>query len=324
MNFKIGSFNLKNLGLAALSDSNSRNLEKIAEIIRSENFDIVALQEILSEGSAIFSKSYAKDTLLWYLGPDWDFRWADAESSGYDPRHEEYAFIWNTQRMGLTKTKLDDSTVRVFNPRICRVKYDNMFRKPYYARFTPIDTFMEIRLLCVHTYFGKNDDEEDRKNRKREIDTLLKEIYPQVSGKIYKNDLPSYTIVLGDYNAELQREWHDKLQRPKKPLYIEDITVAHNWDDMKILTVQDQLTVLKNKQEEAEHDNTSSKEINRYSHNYDHFSYEDGDRYRELNFKSKRIDAVRKYENDDAEKYLKEVSNHLPIMLRFGWNVEEI
>lgn len=314
MAFKIGSFNLRNIGLSALSDDNSRDIEKIARIIREEEFDIVALQEVLSEGKAIYSEKYAEKTILWELGPDWDFRWADAETAGADRRHEGYAFVWNTRRMRLSTTILDDGTERVFNPRICKVKYGNMFRKPYYARFTPKDTYasmsMEIRLLCIHTFHGENDNAEDRIIREREIDTLLTEIYPQISDRVYRNDMPSYTIVLGDYNAELYRPWHETLQRTKRAMYIDDVVIAHKWDDMAVRTIQDQLTTL-GKCEKQEENGLAK----RYVHNYDHFSHEDNERYRELNMKCQRIDAVPKYEDDNVEKYKKEISDHLPIML---------
>lgn len=315
MSFKIGSFNMRNIGLTALSDDNSRNIEKIAEIIRKEEFDIVALQEVLSEGKAIYSEQYAEKTILWELGPEWAFSWADAETAGADRRHEGYAFVWNTRRMRLSTTTLDDGTVRVFNPRICQVKYADMFRKPYYARFTPQGTFaslpIEIRLICIHTYFGGQDDLANREIRQREIDTLLTEIYPQIADRVYKDNRPSYTIVLGDYNAELYRPWHDTLQRSKKAMYIEDVVVAKRWDDMAIRTVQDQLTTLKN----SEDIGNGQSETDRYSYNYDHFSYEDSDRYREAVMTCRRVDAVRKYAGDDAGKYKREISDHVPIML---------
>ena len=321
MAFRIGSFNMHNIGLAALGEDNSRDIEKIARIIREEEFDVVALQEVLSEGKAIYSERYAEKTILWELGPDWDFKWADAETAGIDRRHEGYAFVWNKRRLRLPTATLDDGTIRTFNPRICRVKYGDMFRKPYYARFTPRDTYasmpMEIRLLCIHTYHGGSDSPIDRAIRYKELDTLLTEIYPQIADRVYQNNLPSYTIVLGDYNAELCRSWHNTLQRAKRPMYIDDVVVAHGWDDMAIRTVQDQLTTLKksNSDEGEESDSLSAGKAERYSHNYDHFSYEDSERFEELNITCRRVDAVRKYLDDDAEKYKKEISDHLPIML---------
>lgn len=325
MAFRIGSFNLRNIGLAALSDNSSRDIEKIAEIIRNEEFDIVALQEVLSDGKAIFYEKYAEKTILWNLGQDWSFAWADAETAGADKRHEGYAFVWNTRRMRLSTIKLDDGTERVFNPRICKVKYGDMFRKPYYARFTPQGTYasipIEIRLLCIHTFHGENDSPSDREIRQHEISTLLTEIYPQISDRVYKGNAPSYTVVLGDYNAELYRLWHEDLQRSKRPMYIDDVVVAHKWDDMVIRTIQDQLTTLKSIVSEGrEDDATKHERTQRYSHNYDHFSYEDGDRFDELNIKCQRVDAVRKYMDDDAEKYKREVSDHLPIMLSIEFN----
>lgn len=320
MTFKIGSFNMHNIGLAALGDDNSRDIEKIAGIIRDEQFDVVALQEVLSEGKAIYYDKYAEKTILYELGPDWDFSWADAETAGIDKRHEGYAFVWNKRRLRLSTTELNDGSVRVFYPRICKVKSGNMFRKPYYARFTPQGTFasmpMEIRLLCVHTYYGNSDNVANRLIRQQELDILLKEIYPQIADRVYKNAVPPYTIVLGDYNAELYRDWHETLQRTKRAMYIEDVVIAQKWDDMRIRTVQDQLTTLKNKNNNDEdEESTDVSKTNRYAHNYDHFSYEDSERYKELNIQCKRIDAVRKYSNDDADKYIKEVSDHLPILL---------
>ena len=48
MEIKIGSFNLKKFGA-----SSKKDFEKIAEIIVSEDLDIVALQEIFSEGKGV-------------------------------------------------------------------------------------------------------------------------------------------------------------------------------------------------------------------------------------------------------------------------------
>lgn len=56
MGYKIGSFNVRNLGMTSLGKNNARDLQKIAEIIGKEKFDVVALQEVLSEGKAFFSQ----------------------------------------------------------------------------------------------------------------------------------------------------------------------------------------------------------------------------------------------------------------------------
>ena len=36
-----------------------------------------------------------------------------------------------------------------------------------------------------------------------EIETLLTDVYPQVADWTFQNAMPSYTVLLGDYNAEL-------------------------------------------------------------------------------------------------------------------------
>ena len=76
--YRIGSFNLHNIGISAFT--NSRNLEKIAEIIST--FDVIALQEVLSEGKIFTSEdlpsNIAKSNILSYLGGSkhWGFSWA--------------------------------------------------------------------------------------------------------------------------------------------------------------------------------------------------------------------------------------------------------
>ena len=82
MGYKIGSFNLRNIGKTALGKLNLRSIETIAKIISEENFDIVALQEVLSEGAALSSNFGSKETmkkdLLYELGSNWSFAWADS------------------------------------------------------------------------------------------------------------------------------------------------------------------------------------------------------------------------------------------------------
>ena len=106
MGYKIGSFNLRNLGLSAMGNGNSRSLRTIARIIRDQGFDVVALQEVLSQGKAFMSEDYAKKSILMELGPDWDFSWADAGSEN-DPRHEGFAFVWRKSKLRLSSTMVN-------------------------------------------------------------------------------------------------------------------------------------------------------------------------------------------------------------------------
>ncbi len=325
MGYKIGSFNLRNMGLSALGENSSRDLSKIAEIIRGEQLDVIALQEVLSEGKAIFSPDYARKSLLMELGSDcWDFRWADVGTQSLDRRGEGYAFIWNTRRLRLATTKIMGDDIRVFEPQVCDINKADMIRRPFYARFTPTDTlaggpWVEFRLLCVHTYFG-NDDTEARKKRQKELDVLMKEIYPRISDRrygLFGNGMPSYTLIMGDYNVVLWRRWKDdtlkkinaeRLEQGKQPYKKPAVLVADkndeveiaDWGNRKIKTVQ--------------YEPTTVNDERGYVNDYDHFSYEEK-RFAGVHMKAKRIDAVRKYCKDDFETYLKIVSDHIPIMM---------
>ena len=100
------------------------------------------------------------------------------------------------------------------------------------------------------------------------------------------------------------------LHQIDKNTYIPDVAEVNG---QKILTVQDALTSLKSKNNEEE----SSRG---YSNNYDHFTFDvrtlenDG-----ISYKYKRIDAVRKYYNDDFDSYRCEISDHVPIVLELGF-----
>lgn len=333
MEYRIGSFNLKNLGLSALSSKNPRDLQLIANIIKAEQFDVVALQEILSEGKALSSKDYAKKSILMHLGPNWDFAWADSDTSLNDTRNEGYAFIWNKRRLRLSTAKMPDGSIRTYYPRLCREYHAEIKRKPFYARFTPAGTpsggpLVELRLLCIHAYYGSTN-KADIKLRQDETRVLLSEIYPQIAERVYRDDMPHYTIVLGDYNLELFRSWRI-IRKGETPAYLStdegDIIMAPNWGNYRIITVQDQLTTLKASSDERPDEsvipNSEETEITKthdndrgYAHNYDHFSYDEDTIFKNIRVYAKRIDAVRKYCNDDFSKYRQQVSDHIPIKL---------
>ncbi|EJU26599.1 endonuclease/exonuclease/phosphatase family protein [Selenomonas sp. CM52] len=305
MSYRIGSFNLKNLGQTAMGKEHPRDLSKIAEIIRKEDFDVVALQEVLSEGKALsLEQDMLKRSILYELGTkEWGFAWAHAESET-DPRSEGYAFLWKKKRFRLPVAKLKDGTKRTFYPRICRLRRDLMTRKPYYARFVGRGgSYFEIRLLCVHTHFT------DRDQRRQELDNLLKEVYPQVEDRIYYKGRPSYTIVLGDYNAELRRALNIS------GFYVADIETANRWGGKKIQTVQNEKTTLKRNFDNGGQDvDTSTCVGEGYANNYDHFSY-DLERFSGIHIDVKRIDAVATYCGGDFETYFKTVSDHVPIIM---------
>lgn len=332
MSYKIGSFNLRNLGLTAMGTDNARSLRTIARIINDEGFDVVALQEVLSEGKAFISEDYAKKSILMELGSDWDFSWADAGSEN-DPRHEGFAFVWRKSRLRLSSSEVSTRygiAERTFYPRMCKVNRENMQRRPYYGRFTTKGPNIEFRLICVHTYYGKTDNIIDRNIRQHELDVLMKDIYPQISDRRYGDPLVAYTILLGDYNAELwtaeSKLWQVPLKASrggKRPAVMntddDGVVFSEKYGGRAIKTVQDQLTTLKSKQDEQV---MESVDASGYSYNYDHFSYE------EAKFEGVKVcvrsitNAVTNYcmpsEGDygsDFEKYYKTVSDHIPIMM---------
>ncbi len=334
MSYRIGSFNLRNLGLSALGEQNERDLGLIARIIREEKFDVVALQEVLSEGKAFTSPGYAKKSILMELGSEWDFQWANAETQLTDTRNEGYAFVWNKKRLRMSTTETVDNGIRTFYPRICRLNKDHMQRRPFYARFTPSGTaeggpWIEYRLLCIHTYYGK-DTKLDRQIRQNELDVLMKDIYPQISDRRYGeygNGMPSYTIIMGDYNVELWRSWKDEARKrqnaerrlqgksayPKPASLIadeNDIVESTKWGNRRIKTVQYEFTTLRSADTEV----FSDEELRGYAHDYDHFSFEES-RFQGVKMNVKRIDAVRRYCEDDFKKYQKTVSDHIPVMM---------
>lgn len=299
MGYNIGSFNLHNLGISSLSNSDPRDLSKIATIIKNENFDVVALQEIRSEGKAFtLEKQNFKKNILTELGSDWSFIYADTES--FDNRKECYAYLWNNKRLMISK-KNEDGTGGDSYTDLCRIKKDKLRRHPYYIRLSPINgPFIEIRLICIHTSFV------DKKMLKEELDILLREIYPSIEDRRYGNNRPSYTILLGDYNACLWRSWNTM---DDNPLFLNcddkenDIIFVGN---KRIKTVQDQRTTLKQITDDVSQRG--------YSHDYDHFSY-DIEGFNGVKVTAKRIDAVRKYCADDFEQYYKTVSDHIPVVM---------
>ena len=335
--YRIGSFNLQNIGVKDLT--NNRDLSKIAKIIRSERFDVVALQEVISEGEAFtkddVTSESTKKSIISYLGgsDNWGFEWALTGDD--DRRHEGYAFLWNKKRLRLSNAKVIKNGVefdRVYYPRMLRINRSDMKRRPFYARFTPQGlpggSCFEIRLICIHTYFGK-DSSIDREIRQNELDVLFKEVYPQISERVYGNGFPNYTVLLGDYNAELVtsdiesivKERHKALRRyPSIINTDENGEVYSDRYDVKIKTFQYELTTLKTKLD-SEYEEFEDRG---YASNYDHFSYDESRVGEVVSKKARRVDAVRRYFKDDFQKYYNTVSDHIPIVLELNLNKNQL
>lgn len=330
MSFKVGSFNVKNLSLAT-----GRDLDRIAAIILENELDIVAMQEVLSEGkilTGINSKSVSGQakaydySLKSRLGKDWGICWRDPETSaknypflGGDSRGEGYAFLWNTTKFELP---LNDKGSKVF-PRIWRnYKTDSssglirLMRDPCYGRFIVKGRPAEIRLITTHIVYGKpNADSLDIdldcgaiEMRNHEFQILAGQIYPRIS-EYYKdiNCTSPYTIILGDYNLNLRTSPAKKAYMPSVACFDTSGRMITNNNDSycTIYTVQDELSTLKSNEDG-------------FANNYDHFSYDSRVRDQIVPGSVHTINAVEQHIKDENSKYYtyrKEVSDHLPIII---------
>lgn len=320
MSYRIGSFNMYKFQAYRSDDEIRKNLDKIASIIQKERFDIIALQEI-------FSKQ-AMDRLLERLGPSWTGAW-DSPRARTAQAAEGYAFLWNTKRIELAHS-LTASGPKTYYPRIYnqyridrRAGQQPLVRNPYFARFHPLHTFFEIRLFNIHIMYsqGKRDSSgnsgqktlasclinlSDAKMRKNEFNIIAKYIYTKEADKRYGNNMPAYTIILGDYNLNLERS------NASSPYIDEIIEIPGGSKTKQIKTVQDELTTL------SHSCNTDAEETGvkdtRYANNYDHFSY-DMERFEGTVLIPSRIDTLKNYMGDDLKLHKRQISDHVPIAL---------
>lgn len=330
MAFKIGSFNVKNLSLAT-----GRDLDRIAAIIKDNELDIIAMQEVLSEGKiltginakSVSGQAKAYDySLKSRLGNNWDICWRDPETSaknypflGEDSRGEGYAFLWNTDKFELP---IDEKGNKVF-PRIWRnYKTDNesglirLMRDPCYGRFIVKGRLAEIRLITTHIVYGKpsaNKMDIDLdfgaiQMRNHEFQIMAGQIYPKISE--YYKDIHStspYTVILGDYNLNLRGSAATKGFMPSIAYFDEKGKMLKAGDDFycAIHTVQEELSTLK-------------KDQDGFASNYDHFSYDSRVMRQIVPDSAHAINAVEQHikeENAKYDTYRKEVSDHLPIII---------
>jgi hypothetical protein len=280
MGYIIGSFNTHNFGIK------NHDINLIAEIIVSENFDIIALQEVISP------KSF--ELLMQRLPPGWDGCCSKHgnNNQGFGSYTQGFGYLWKTKR------------VRVCDQPIIFSKYTDIFSKdrrmirdPYYSRFTPSGTlggaFFEIRLINIH--LKANYDKSTDKPR-----TVAE--YKKVTGEIlgccdkrYGDNMPAYTIILGDHNL----------------LCVECNTINQQTAN-GIVTKQEEKTWICS-------DDPSKREVARYYSDLDHFSYEEA-RFDGTTIKIERVDSVSKYCSNDFKKHRESVSDHVPIKLELILN----
>ena len=318
MEYKIGSFNCLNLGQVSV---NKKDKDMITRIILESRFDIVALQEV--------KDTVVVNTILYTLncGRSSSGIWKGAA----DNEVNDYAFIWNSSRVELASTKLKDGSIRMFQPRIYKqYRLDRkkgelpLIREPFYARFhtvVPGLPKIEFRLINTHIRYSKGKDGEnaivplgETAMRQNEFLVLGNSIYNRISDRCYgSNDgygsaETAYTILLGDYNLNLRSANAGSPYLPCEEFIID------TRKQKCLRTVQTGLTTLK---KPSKKEDSHSEEIgDYYVSNYDHFTY-DSERFDGTTVTCERIDAVKEYCDDDYEKYVEKVSDHVPIRMTF-------
>lgn len=372
MKIRIASFNIEKFSRQSVyytDDSKSRkDIKMIAKIIRENNFDIIALQEVFHPEALKYllmelSHQNPVDLSVSRMGAytaqiagfksdTWEARWAKPRSRYSDMAAEGYAFIWNTKRIELSKNMKG----KTFEPRIVNYgQASKLVRPPLIARFTPKQSYYEIRLINTHIIFSAKDKNQTWTNqygetissytdlRNFELQTLLKGIYKRFSNMVvdycgidkYARNLVPYTFLLGDYNLNLQDVNH--VARPSECLDFDNsIGYIDGRKKMWIETVNSKITTLRKTSRSTE--NISNNDITnvnvdvnrRYevedylANNFDHFSF-DLERLEKHDISFPEHGVIWAYENykdnevnNRFEQYTKKVSDHLPIYLDFN------
>lgn len=297
--YKIGSFNCLNFGRGEKKD-----VRKFAEIIKGENFDIIALQEIRGKTALM----RILDELRKISRINWE--------GVADDKVTDYAFIWNSTKFELANSR-ESGKDWTYAPRIYqqyridkKAGQKELIRNPFYARFFPRrGPYIEIRLINTHIRFSKGSSEDNNfigavEMRRNEYDVLTKAIYAKEADKRYGNNRPAYTILLGDYNLNLPSS------NAGSPYLLETFIIEDEYNPKIIRTVQSSRTTLIKEGDEEKNEN------NAFVNNYDHFTY-DEKRFGNIISNSERVNAVKKYCADDYSTYAKTVSDHVPISIEF-------
>ncbi|MBE6027506.1 MAG: hypothetical protein E7227_02735 [Clostridiales bacterium] len=304
-NYIIGSFNIERL-------NDDKDHKKIAEIIKEEQFDIVAIQEAKSR-SAI-------NKIVQHLNPTY---WACSYPAG----NEEYAFIWKKRRLKLWV--FEDGKQ---NPYIDK-KYDliegkgerPLIRPPYVGYFTTIGTVggcrLDIRLINTHIIHDKPaigyGDTQKYDVRRNELNILSREIYANVSKNVLGSLRSILTVLLGDFNLVICGGG---------PKYYNEVDLSRydyrTKDGDKMEFIQDQETTLKRPkgdknitEDHMDQEEVKEGDVSYYSRNYDHFGYDETIKTK-YTLKPSRVDALYKYYNNDLAEYRKNISDHVPIKLK--------
>ena len=354
----IGSFNLKDFNVKKDKSSNNSNppkdIKTVADIIISEEFDVVALQEINSkEALNELVKTLNSRRGIWGFQCFYEGRFGENMPNQVGRDSERYAFIWNSRRLRLVD--LGDNGQNPFY-----VNHTSLVRTPYCIRLTPRGLLgganFELRLINTHIVYGNSSvaNFERKQERLNELRILLEKIYPLIhhkQGGTRNGELmPAYTFLLGDYNLvlnnDIENEFTSRSTRVKRVYKIiqeEKSTLKKGKNNSFSDTYKSDNASSFSKLSEAYIDTLLNSDggIQRlrklfsgvtdpiltqmfYNNNFDHFSF-DKILNNKLHLKCERVEVLGKYYKDIDNvvdrliKYQKEVSDHVPIKLKIGF-----
>jgi endonuclease/exonuclease/phosphatase family metal-dependent hydrolase len=286
--YRVASFNIKNY-----AGNNKDKIRAIANVIRYEDFDIVAIQEIKSQGVRNAGALYS---LLMEL-PGYKGCFGDNPSSGAQGDYG-FAFLYNADKF---KECSEDGEAEIFS------RFNNFVRCPYFGRFTPIGTvgglFTELRLLNIHLNPSQT------VSSTSEFKLLHREVFNYISDRIYKHKTfnmdgsvsvhtpPSYTIVLGDYNFILDDCNRMLAEMPQKK----------------------NVTVIQKEETTIWPSNERTNVPGHFVRDYDHVSF-DSQRFVGISTEIHRVNTVQCYYGGDFDTHFKELSDHVPIVFQIELN----
>jgi len=311
--YQIGSFHVTDLSRMT---STRYRAHQIADIILHEEMDIAVMQGVRDAD--------ALNPILTCLGRSWDRAWVLSRpkswilDTDHDPRGTGYAFLWDARRFRLLQTGLQSGEKKEAEPELySRYRTEKskdlktILRDPAYGRFTASGRngcSFELRLICTRIMYNGIDEQRDWRYwpmRQNEFEVLARSILPQAEDAVYGAQMPAYTLLLGDYNLSLRREW------TKKP-YLEIPPEGFLEEEKQIVTVQDQLTTLKKPKK------GSAEPTVGYLHNHDHATYNQK-RLHALQPSCRRVDVMNiSYYSTyfgNYDRYREEISGHLPIVI---------
>ena len=289
-----------------------RDLDRMAFLIK--DFDIVVLQEVLVpyvvETSSFASK---KASLTRRLGRNWQGKWVYKESArankvflGLDRRHEGYAFLWNTQKVEMLEGKRD----AFLTGRYREIDNIPLRREPGYARFKLKNKPVEIRIINVHLISEKPDNQNifpgidlgnKQEMRTREFDIIAGQIYKTIDDeKLQEGITVAHTIILGDYNLNLEGHGIDPESMPQVCYYNSKGQRCYG-GSLRMMTVQEELTTIK-------------KDGSGFRNNFDHCTF-NADRHGHVIGNYYRVPYLNDKTPEEIKEFRDTVSDHVPIVV---------